>query len=74
MPVRKYRSVDQMPKPPARTPLDPENLALVFSVSGLCYWLSPWSFPPGVYKHGSIEESNGLRERWEAEAFRARER
>jgi len=28
-------------------------------------------FPPGVYKHPSIEEANRLQERWERDNFEA---
>jgi hypothetical protein len=30
-----------------------------------------WRFPPGVYRHRSIEEAQRLRDRWEEADFRA---
>jgi hypothetical protein len=32
MPVRKFRSVEEMPGPPALPPLDPDNLRLALSL------------------------------------------
>jgi hypothetical protein len=31
----------------------------------------PRQFPPGVYKHRSIEEAQALRDQWEEKDFRA---
>ena len=71
MPVRKYRSIEEMPKPPLGRPFDPGNLARALSVSELCYGLRPWRFPRGVHKHRSVEEADRLREEWEDANFRA---
>ncbi len=73
MPIRKYRSVDEMPEAPARRAFDPENLALAWSLSEFCYRLRPWRFVPGVHKHRSLEEANRRREEWQRTAV-ARER
>jgi hypothetical protein len=41
MPVRKFRSVAEMPGVQWRTPLDPDNLRLACSLSQLAHWLHP---------------------------------
>jgi len=63
MPVRKFRSVSEMP---ARRlpPLDPGNLRIACELSELAYSLHPWRLPPGVRKFASIEEASAHRERW----------
>ena len=65
MPVRKYRSVEEMPSPLKRAPLDPENIKLACDLSLLALRLRPRSFRPGVYKYRSVEEASQARERWE---------
>ncbi len=62
MPVRKFRSVEEMPSPPPGRPLDPENLRQTFRLIGLLYRLRPWRFKPGVYKYRSLEEAKAGRE------------
>ena len=63
MPVRKFRSVEDIPAPPERRPFDPENLRLAFSLAGFCHDLRPWKLPPGAHKHRSIQDA----QRWRAE-------
>lgn len=41
MPVRKFRSVAEMPGARPRTPLDPDNLRIACSLSQFTYWLHP---------------------------------
>ena len=65
MPLRKYRSVEEMPTPPWREPLDPRNLRLACDLSALATRLRPRRFPPGLHKYGSVEEAARRRERWE---------
>jgi hypothetical protein len=65
MGIRKFRSVAEMPGPPPRPPLDPENLRLACELSRLAFALRPWRYPPGVHKYRSIEEANRARETWE---------
>jgi len=43
------------------------------AVWGFAASASQMRFPPGVYKHRSIEESNRLRDEWEAASIRRRE-
>jgi hypothetical protein len=72
MPVRKFRSVEEMPGPPALTPLDPDNLRSALSLMEVAYRLFPWSFPPGVHKFRSVEEADSHRQEWEARMIRER--
>lgn len=66
MPVRKFRSVAEMPPPPPLPPLDPRNLELACSLSVTAARLHPLRFPPGVHKHRSIAEAQRLRRSWGA--------
>ena len=74
MPVRKFRSVEEMPGPPALPPLDPTNLRSALSLMEVAYRLCPWRFPPGVHKFRSIEEANARRDEWESQMIRERRR
>lgn len=71
MPVRKYRSIEEMPGPSPLTPLRAENLEAACELTEMAYRMRPWRFVPGVRKYRSIEEANRSRARWEAEAIRA---
>jgi hypothetical protein len=68
VPLRKYRSVEEMPAPRWREPLDPQNLRLAGDLSSLATRLRPRRFPPGLHKFRSVEEAGRQRERWEREA------
>lgn len=69
MPIRKFRGVEEMEDTLWRSP-------------GAALWAAirrVWEFgartgrprfPPGVYKHRSIEDAKALRETWDAENFR----
>jgi len=72
MPVRKYRSVEEMPDAPVLKPLDPDNLRIACELSELAYALHPWKLEPGVYKFRSIEEMSRARE--EQEKLQVRQR
>lgn len=74
MPVRKFRSVEEMPGPPALPPLDPDNLRSALSLMEVAYRMFPWSFPPGVHRFRSIEEADAHRQRWEAQMIREHHR
>jgi hypothetical protein len=68
MGVRKFRSVEEMPGPPRRPPLDPENLRLAFGLASLAHGLSPLQTEAGVHKFRSWDEA------LESRASRARTR
>jgi hypothetical protein len=55
VPLRKYRSVEEMPAPAWREPLDPWNLRLAGDLSALAARLRPRRFPPGLHKYRSVE-------------------
>jgi len=68
MPVRKFRSVEEME---ATTWLEPGDQRLARAIQ-LCWELAarlaPVRFPSGVYKHRSIEALNAQTDQWEAES------
>jgi hypothetical protein len=65
MPVRKFRSVSDMPQAPLCPPLDPANIALACDLSELATRLRPRRFPAGVYRYPSIEAASLARDAWE---------
>jgi hypothetical protein len=70
MPLRKYRSVEEMEPPPWREPLDPGNLRLACDLSALATRLRPRRFPRGLHRYRSVEEAGRRRAEWEAEGDR----
>ena len=56
MSIRKYRSVEQMQSPPARRPLDPDNLRHAWELMRLAIRLSRRRLQPGVRKFHDLEE------------------
>lgn len=72
MPVKKYRSVEDMPDTRPLRPLDPENLRIACELSELTYALHPWNFEPGVRKFRSVEEASRHRQLWEKRQIRRR--
>lgn len=74
MPVKKYRSVMEMPEVAPREPHDPENLRIACELSELAYALNPWRFEPGVRKFRSIEEASRHRQEWERRQVRKQQR
>ncbi len=68
MPVWKYRSIEDVPPPPSHPPGDPRNFADAIEISGLCFGLRPWRFPPRVHKNRSQEEANRRRRDWERDS------
>jgi hypothetical protein len=74
MPVRTFRSVEEMPPPETFEPGDPRLLAQIKALFEASRRLAPTSRVPGVVKHRSIEELNRQTEAWEREAARRRRR
>jgi len=68
MPLRKFRSVEDMPGADWRTPLDPDNLRIAFNLSATTVRLAGRRFPPGVYRYRSITEAWERRQAWERTA------
>jgi hypothetical protein len=65
MPVRKFRSVEEMPAAAFRPPLDPPNIALACRLSQLATRLRPRRFPAGVHRYRSVEAAATARDAWE---------
>ena len=53
MGVRKFRSVEEMPGPPPRQPLDPQNLRMLFGLMGFTHRLAGVRQQPGVRRFRS---------------------
>jgi hypothetical protein len=66
MGVRKFRSVEEMPGPAPRTPLDPENLKIAFDLMETTHRLARLRRPPGVRKFRSWDDLLRAREREDA--------
>ena len=71
MPVRKFRSVEEMEGNTWREPGDPELFRAIRSTWDFAQRTLRPRFPPGVYKHRSIEDAEKLREEWERANFEA---
>ena len=65
MPVRRFRSVADMPDAAGRPPLDPRNLEIACELSALALRLRPRRFPAGVHRYRSIDAASEARARWE---------
>ncbi len=72
MPVRKYRSVEDMPAVQPLPPLDSRNLGIACELTELAFALHPWRFEPGVRKYRSVEEAHRDRLEWQRRQVRAR--
>ncbi|MGA7613545.1 MAG: hypothetical protein WBX15_00050 [Thermoanaerobaculia bacterium] len=64
MPIRKFRSVDEMNRPHWRQPGSPELARAIERVWDFGQRTSRLRFPPGVYRYRSIEEMNAQQEPW----------
>ena len=67
MPVRKFRSVEEMPGPARYLPGDPALFRAIAGVWTFGARANPRRFPPGVHRYHSIDEMNRAQERWDAE-------
>jgi hypothetical protein len=63
MPVKKYRSVAEMPRVPDCEPLSQECIARITRLWARASAMSPRIYPRGVFKFRSIEEAQAARER-----------
>jgi len=71
MPVRKFRSLEEMEESLWREPGDPELWRAIQRVWSFAAQTCPRRFPPGVYRHRSVEEAQKQRDLWEEANFRA---
>lgn len=62
MPVRKFRSIEEMDQLPWREPGDPMLYRAIAGVWELARRTNPRRFPPGVWKYRSVEEMSRARE------------
>ena len=67
MPIRKFRSVEEMNQPPWREPGDPMLYRAIAAVWAFARRTNPRRFPPGVHKYRTIEDMDRARERSLAE-------
>jgi len=66
MPLRRYRSIDDVPQDVAMDQDDPAAaLRMAFSLSALAVRLAGWRPPSGVHKSRSLAEAQALRRTWE---------
>lgn len=65
MPVRKFRSVADMPQAAFGRPLDPRNIKLACDLSALAQRLAPRQPAAGVHRYPSIGAASEARARWE---------
>ena len=65
MPVRKFRSVEDMAGFVWRDPGDPELMRAMAGLWDIARRTRRRSFPPGVHRHGSLEDMQLAQERWE---------
>ena len=71
MPVQKYRHVSDMDDRTWREPGDPGLFRAIRGTWEFARRTTRPHFPPGVYKHRSLEAAEELREAWEQDNFRS---
>ena len=67
MPVRKFRTAEEMNQPVWHRPGDPALYRAMRIVWDFGRRANPRQFPPGVYKYRSIEEMSRAQEQLEVE-------
>lgn len=71
MPVRRFRSLEEMEDSLWREPGDPALWPAIARVWSFAAQTCPRHFPPGVYRHRTIEDAQRQRDVWEEADFRA---
>jgi hypothetical protein len=69
MPVRKFRSVEQMEQPLWRRPGDPQLYRAIAAVWRFGRRTVPRRIPPGVHRHRSIDELDRQVQAWSLADF-----
>jgi hypothetical protein len=64
MPIRRFRSIEEMKAPRWRERGDPELFRAMAALWEMGRRTSTRRYPPGVHKHASIEEMQLSQERW----------
>jgi len=72
VPVRKYRSVADIPAVRPLPPLHSGNFGIACELTELTFALHAWRFEPGVRKYRSVEEAHRHRREWERRQVRQR--
>jgi hypothetical protein len=72
MPLRKFRSIEEMEPGPWLPPGSSELARAIRGVWGFGTRTLRPQFPPGLHLHRSFEEAREVGEAWERERFRAR--
>jgi len=70
MPLRKFRSLQEMEDALWYSPGDPALALAIRRVWDFAARTAPRRFPAGVHKHRSIESAQALRDQWEEKDFR----
>ena len=71
MPVKKIRNLQEMEDSLWYEPGSPELWWAIKAVWEFADRTCPQRFPPGVYKHRSIEDAQRQRDLWEEQNFKA---
>jgi hypothetical protein len=71
MPVRKFRSVEEMPGATWYEPGDPRLFAAMRRLWDMTHLTLEPRFPPGVHKNRSVEEMNARQDAWDLANHRA---
>jgi hypothetical protein len=71
MPVRKIRNLQEMEDSLWYKPGSPELLRAIDAVWKFAERTCPQRFPPGVYRHRTIEDAQRQRDLWEEQNFKA---
>lgn len=71
MPVRRFRSIEEMPDAPSYAPRSLELAKAIGRVWEFARRTCPQHFPPGVYRHRSYDEAEALAATWESANFTA---
>lgn len=69
MPIRKFRSIEEMDDNTWREPGDPRLFRAIRSTWDFAHRTLQPHFPPGVYKHRSVEAMWKQEEEWRQENF-----
>jgi len=69
MPLRKFRSVEDMEQPAWREPGDPQLYRAIRHVWAFGRRVVPRHFPPGVHRYRSIEDLDRAVEAWSLADF-----
>lgn len=65
MPVRRFRSIEQMPDAPRYVAGSHELAIAIARIWVFASKTCPQHFPPGVYRHHSYDEAEALAATWE---------